>query len=111
MFEFINYGVLLLSTSVAVVSYLMLQVDKRVGVTNMVLKINIVFLILLNLYLPYNSSQNAEINRVTFNNGDTLQCVVGNRFVRVSKDENWNVENLYFLKENMIVKTNLCVKI
>jgi len=112
MFEFINYGILLLSIGLVALSYMMLQVDKRVGLTtNTILKINIVFLILVNIYLPYNSLKNAEINKFAFNNGDNLQCIVNNNMLGVSKERNWSIDNNYFYKDDLVVKINLCIKI
>ena len=108
MFEFINYGILLTSGMLVVFIYAIIKGSGSSGLLNNYLKLNIAFLVLLNLYLPYNSMQNANLNKNAFNNEKDLKCIDADSTFDISKKQNWIIKKNHFLKGEFSIKTNLC---
>ena len=108
MFEFINYAIVLISTLLIITMHVIASESSNSGFLNNYLKIYIVFLVLLNCYLPYNSMQNAKLNETAFESGKNLKCIDADSTFDISKKQNWIIEKNRFLKNKLIVKTNLC---
>ena len=108
MFEFINNGILIISMLLIISMHIIIQGSGSFSFLNNYLKIYIVFLVLLNCYLPYNSMQNAKLNETAFKSGKNLRCINADSTFDISKKQNWIIEKNRFLKDKIIVKTNLC---
>ena len=108
MLEFINYGVVLISLFLIASSYIMIGGVPKSYFMDKSLKFYIVFLVLLNLYLPYNSMLNANLNKTVFSDGRDLKCLSDNFTLTVSTSQNWKIEKNYFLKDDFLIKVNLC---
>jgi hypothetical protein len=91
-----------------VLIYAIIKGNGSSGLLNNYLKLNIAFLVLLNLHLPYNSMQNADLNKNAFNNAEELKCIDADSTFKISKEQNWRIEKNYFLKDELIIKINLC---
>jgi len=111
MLEFINYGVVLISLFLIASSYIMIGGVPKSYFMDPSLKLNIVFLVLLNLYLPYNSMLNANLNKTMFSDGKDLKCLSDNSTLTVSTSKNWKLDKNYFLKDDFLIKINRCIEI
>ena len=59
--------------------------------------------------VAYNDEQNAIDNGNAFaKNNRVLECTNNNNLYRVSKKDGWGVDGLYFIKDSLMIRADMC---
>ena len=108
MFEFINYGIVIISVMVILIFSMMFYANKKSNLNNSFSVFIIVSLVVVNIYMPYNSKVYAQNNIAAFENAKDLKCINENYSYLVSKKNSWKIDDNYFKKNGFIFRVDMC---
>ena len=117
MFEYINIGFIVLSGILLFMLILLLIL--RIGEsTDRNTKVNktsiswITFFIFVSISIPlldsYITKTSIEENIQEFNKLDELRCTSGFNAYLVSRNSNWKLKNDYFIKNDLLIRSDKC---
>ena len=105
MYEYINIGILLIS-SIIIIMLLFLIIGQKSKLANM---ITLILLLFINFYIVYDDYATAQANIKYFQDGSILRCSNGfNTLYRVSKQNNWELDKNYFTKDSLLIRADKC---
>jgi len=59
--------------------------------------------------VAYNNKENAQENTNAFaKNNTVLECTNNNNLYRISQKDGWNVDGLYFIKDSLMIRADMC---
>lgn len=115
MYGYMNYGMLFISILISIILFILIYIDTGIEdkYMDIFFKAELVLIILLNCYLPYNSMKNSQLNQLSFLDEKRLTCLdrVNEDIlvdITISKDAGWSIDGNYFSKNNTSIKSSLC---
>lgn len=108
MFEFLNYSILIISVMLIFIFTMMFYAEKVQNQNTLFPVFIIVGLLVVNIYLPYNSQMYSQTNISLFEESKELKCTNANFPYSVSINDGWSVDGNYFFKHELMVRSDMC---
>jgi hypothetical protein len=114
MLAFINYetvkafGLLFFAILILTASFRINSKEKKRDYKRILIVIALVFAT-LPFMEAYNKQSDAQTNLQNFKRGNSFICNAGdNNSYRVSKKDGWTIENIYFIKDSLLIRADKC---
>lgn len=108
MFEYIDFEIVKAVVFLIATLYLLLASTRRKSSVAKYYHFTALLAISSIFIIAYMSEQESIHNIRVFNQGARLECNTNNNLYRVSKQDAWEIERNYFIKESLMVRADKC---
>ena len=111
MFEYLNPGFIIMALLVIVpgsFTLIIISKNKKKETERKVIKTFMMIVSIVPIWHAYYTYQTAEDNIGYFKQNKELHCASLTSSYKVSKNDNWQLDKNYFVKDSLMIKANHC---